>query len=103
MLVPVLLAGMVVGGGATYMVVVPTRPANPLMTANAADFKAFVPYYFEPCGEIMFEGKDPRGRFDDCARQTITQVRIATGIDLTAEDLRDPKVKSRWLSVMGKK
>jgi hypothetical protein len=102
-LISVLVSGMTLGAGATYFVVAPKRPVNPLLKANAADFKALVPYYFDRCGEIMFEGKDPKGLFDDCARQTITQVRRVTGVDLTAEDLRDPGVKARWREVMGRK
>lgn len=105
--IPVLLAGLILGGAATYfttiIIQVERKPSNPLLTANAADYQSFVPYYFEPCGKIMFEGNDPKGLFDFCVRKTITQVRFATGITLTPEDLRDSRVKARWLAVMGGK
>jgi hypothetical protein len=99
LLICVLVSGIAVGGGGTYYMVAPKKPVNPLLTANATDFYTFVPNYYEPCSQIMFEGKDPKGLYDLCARQTITNVRLLTGVDLTHDDLRDPRVKARWLAI----
>ncbi|MDM0015047.1 hypothetical protein QTH87_21560 [Variovorax sp. J22P168] len=103
MLIPALAVGLAIGGGTTYMVVGVEKPANPLLSATLYDFNTFVSEYFLPCQQILFGGNDPKGQYDLCARHAITQVRDMTGVYLSAEDLRDARVKARWIAVTGEK
>ncbi len=84
--------------------VVVTPGANPLLTANAAQFDRWFPSYPMPCGAILFEDpKRKQGKVDFCVQEIVKRVGMTTGIQIARADVLDPSVQAHWRDVMGRK
>ena len=101
------LLGALVGAGGLYLsapsLLAKAPPAaNPLLSANRAELMRLVPFYFQPCGKILFEGAPAAARqiVENCVDQVKTNVWFNHQIKLSEADVLDPQVKAHWLSVM---
>lgn len=108
---------ILVGGGAYWMIskqdiplpqeeilapapeIAPVTTGNPLLTANKTLLRQYYPPY---CGADMYIDNSPNPhKVEVCINGIISRVSKATGVKLTAEDIKSPEVKAHWLKVMG--
>lgn len=74
-------------------------PGNPLLTASKEQLRQWFPSY---CGADMFmRDNTPRGAVLRCADGVAGRVASATGVQLTRDDVLDPRVRQHWRATMG--
>lgn len=100
------LAGAACGGAGVHLFErqspAAVASANPLLTADRPEFNRLVPFFFMPCGQILFEvgaPKSPRDR-EECLDQIKVAVFQYNQVRITNEDVLDPRVRAQWHKVM---
>jgi len=77
---------------------IPVAPAgNPLLAASELQLDMWIPIYPIPCGEIVFGAADERARhFSFCVREIRNRVFFHSNLELSDEDVLDPRVRAHW-------
>ena len=74
-------------------------PTNPLLTATRSQFDRWLPAYCGP--DLYLERKVKPHTIEVCIHGTIERVRSNAGVQITKNDVIDPRVKAHWKIVMG--
>jgi len=81
--------------GGRGVLVVPD--GNPLLVASELQLGMWIPKYPIPCGEIVFgAGDDPDGHFSFCVRQIRSRVAFYANLELSEDNVLDPRVRAHW-------
>lgn len=70
---------------------------NPLLAASELQLDLWIPIYPIPCGDIVFgAADDPARHFSFCVREIRNRVFFHANLELSDEDVLDPRVSAHW-------
>lgn len=70
---------------------------NPLLAASELQLDMWIPKYPIPCGEIVFAAADdPDGHFSFCVRAIRSRVAFYANLELSENNVLDPRVRAHW-------